>query len=196
VDIVAHLLWAGVGSAAAARHPAINRGTVVATVLMAGMPDLLQFLPLLAWIVFGHGSMAALAGYATALPGQAPALPPLVGLVSHHLHCAAHSAVVAAGASVFVVLATRSLWFPLLGWWSHIVIDVFTHSAAFYPAPVLYPFTYRGFDGIAWNEPWFMALNYLALLGCAAWLSRACAASSGKRQRLGTIPWRRTRRGP
>jgi hypothetical protein len=40
------------------------------------------------------------------------------------------------------------------------------------PAPVLYPFTYRGFDGMAWNEPRFMVLNYLALVGCAAWVVR------------------------
>jgi hypothetical protein len=37
---------------------------------------------------------------------------------------------------------------------------------------VLYPLAYRGFDGMAWNEPWFMGLNYLALLGCAAWVVR------------------------
>jgi hypothetical protein len=35
----------------------------------------------------------------------------------------------------------RTLWLPLLGWWSHIVIDVFTHSADYYAVPVLYPFT-------------------------------------------------------
>ena len=62
------------------------------------------------------------------------------------------------------------MWLPLLGWWSHIVIDVFTHSAEFYPSPVLYPFTQRGFDGIAWNTPAFMAANYLALALAAAWL--------------------------
>ena len=38
---------------------------------------------------------------------------------------------------------------PLLGWWSHIVIDVFTQSADFYPSSVLYPITQRGFDGLA-----------------------------------------------
>jgi hypothetical protein len=52
---------------------------------------------------------------------------------------------------------------PLLGWWSHIVIDVFTHSADYYASPVLYPLTERGFDGIAWITPWFMVANYLVL---------------------------------
>ena len=58
----------------------------------------------------------------------------------------------------------KMLWLPLCGWWLHIVIDVFTHSAEFYAAPVLYPITREGFDGIAWNTPWFMLLNYTALL--------------------------------
>ena len=29
--------------------------------------------------------------------------------------------------------------------------------------PVLYPFTYRGFDGVAWNTPTFTLINYLTL---------------------------------
>jgi membrane-bound metal-dependent hydrolase YbcI (DUF457 family) len=77
-----------------------------------------------------------------------------------------HSAVVAGGVTFLLWMKTRSVSIPLLAWWSHIVIDVFTHSAAFYPVPVLYPFTMRGFDGIAWNSPWFQALNY-GLLGAA-----------------------------
>ena len=52
----------------------------------------------------------------------------------------------------------------MLGWWSHIIIDVFTHSAEFYPSPVLYPVTRAGFDGIAWNTPWFILVNYTALV--------------------------------
>ena len=55
-------------------------------------------------------------------------------------------------------------------WWLHIVIDVFTHSVDFYPSPVLYPFTQRGFDGLAWNTPWFMLANYVALAGVGLWL--------------------------
>ena len=44
------------------------------------------------------------------------------------------------------------------------MIDVFTHSAEFYPAPVLYPFTQQGFDGVAWNTPWMLAANYTAIV--------------------------------
>lgn len=173
MDILAHSLWAGAGLALARRHVAIARRTAVATIVLAALPDLLHLLPILAWWLFGDGSLAMALAYATALPGQAPALPPLVNLLSHHLHCIAHSAVVAATVTLLRWAMRGSLWIPLLGWWSHIIIDVFTHSADFYPSPALYPLTYRGFDGLAWNTPWFMLLNYAALAAVFLWMALA-----------------------
>lgn len=171
MDIVAHTLWAGAGLALARRHWALPPRTVAITMGLAALPDLLHLLPIAAWWAFGGGTMAALRDYAIAMPGQEPALPPLVQLLSHHLHCIMHSAVVAAAIGLLVWALRRALWLPLLGWWSHIVIDVFTHSADYYAVPVLYPFTERGFDGLAWNTPWFMALNYTALAGVGLWLA-------------------------
>ena len=60
------------------------------------------------------------------------------------------------------------------------MIDVFTHSADFYAVPVLYPFSERGFDGLAWNTPWFLALNYAALAVTILWL----ALTRGRSKRL------------
>ena len=81
-----------------------------------------------------------------------------------------HSAPIAGVVTLVAWVACRAFWIPLLGWWLHIVIDVFTHSADYYAVPVLYPFTERGFDGIAWITPWFMVLNYAALTAVAIWL--------------------------
>jgi len=110
-------------------------------------------------------------------------MPPLIARITDHLHCIPHSAVVA------LPLSAAALWrstdrflLPITGWWSHIVIDVFTHSADYYPSPVLYPITLRGFHGVAWNEPWFLAANYVALAALAAWL----AWSRRKRPRVRT----------
>ncbi|WP_298835422.1 hypothetical protein [uncultured Piscinibacter sp.] len=163
MDIVAHTLWAGLGAAALARRRPVARGTVAATMTLAALPDVIQMLPVLGWWWFGGGSLEAVRAFAIAMPGQEPAMPELVTWWSHTIHCIAHSAVIAAGATLLLWAWRRTLWVPLLGWWSHIVIDVFTHSADYYASPVLYPFTERGFDGIAWITPWFMALNYLAL---------------------------------
>jgi membrane-bound metal-dependent hydrolase YbcI (DUF457 family) len=81
-----------------------------------------------------------------------------------------HSAPIAAVVAAVVWAVRRAFWIPLLGWWSHIVIDVFTHSADYYAVPVLYPFTERGFDGIAWTTTWFTVLNCVALVTVGAWL--------------------------
>jgi hypothetical protein len=170
VDIVAHTLWAAAGAAAMQRRRALTRRTVAAALALAALPDLLHLLPIVGWWALGDGSFAAVRGYALAAPGQEPWLPPSVLLWSHHLHCVMHSAPVAALVTAAVWAVRRAFWLPLLGWWSHIVLDVFTHSADYYAAPVLYPFTERGFDGIAWTTPWFMVLNYLALAVAGAWL--------------------------
>lgn len=170
MDILAHSLWASVGVAALARRRPVAGRTAALTVGLAALPDVFQMLPVLAWWAFGDGSFAAVRDFATALPGQEPPMPAAVYFVSHHLHCLAHSGVVAGLVGGLVWRLRGALWIPLLGWWSHVVIDVFTHSADFYASPVLYPFTERGFDGIAWNTPAFMAANYLALAAAAAWL--------------------------
>ena len=130
---------------------------------LAALPDVFQMLPVLLWALLGGGTVEAIQAFAISIPGQEPVLPPLVSLISHTLHCTSHSA-------LFAGLVTLAAWrfkpmllIPLLGWWLHIVIDVFTHSADYYASPVLYPITERGFDGIAWITPWFMVVNYLAL---------------------------------
>lgn len=178
MDIFAHVLWAGAGVTLARRRWKISRRTAVITVGLAALPDVMHLLPIIAWWLVGDGTLATLKAYAFAVPGREPTLPPLVNLTSHHLHCIMHSAVVAGTVAAVFWVTMRSLWIPLLGWWSHIVIDVFTHSAVFYPVPVLYPITERGFDGLAWNTPWFMALNYLALATTVLWL-----LWTGKRRR-------------
>ena len=171
MDIVAHTLWAAAGAAVLHRRRRLPRATVVATLVLAALPDVLHLLPIAGWWLFGEGSFAAVSGYAVAIPGQEPGLPPLVQLWSHHLHCVMHSAPIAAVLTVAVWLVRRGFWIPLLGWLSHIVIDVFTHSADYYAVPVLYPFTQRGFDGWAWNTPAALALNNTAIAVALAWLA-------------------------
>lgn len=188
MDVLAHALWVGVGLAALRRNaagaesgpagslaggPAITRRAVAATILLTVLPDLVHMLPVTLW-VFTDGSWSAWLAFATATPGTEPALPDWVALWSHHLHCLMHSAVVAGAVTALCRLRGGAIWracrLPLAGWWLHVVIDVFTHSVDFYPVPVLYPFSDAAFDGLAWNTPWFMALNYVALLATALWL--------------------------
>lgn len=177
MDILAHTLWAGAGVTLASRRWPMAPRTLALTMVLAALPDVFHLLPIAGWWVFGDGSLAVLRAYAIAVPGQEPVLPPIVNLWSHHLHCVAHSAIVAGAVTLLLWAMRRSLWIPLLGWWSHIVIDVFTHSADYYPSPVLYPITQRGFDGLAWNTPWFMVLNYVVLAAAGGWLWRYRASA-------------------
>lgn len=170
MDIVAHTLWAAAGMAVLSRRRPIAPSTVAATLGLAALPDVLHLLPIVFWWLFADGTFVAVRAYANAVPGHLPPLPPLVGLLSHHLHCVMHSLFVVGAVTLLLWVPRHSLWLPLLGWWSHIVIDVFTHSAAYYPAPVLYPITERGFDGMAWNTPWSLAINYAALAAVGGWL--------------------------
>jgi hypothetical protein len=170
MDILAHTMWAGAGLTLARRRWPVKGRTLALTMVLAALPDLFHLLPIVAWWLAGDGTFATVRAYAIAVPASEPGLPPAVNLLSHHLHCIAHSAIFAGMVTLLVWAVLRSLWLPLLGWWSHIVIDVFTHSADFYPAPVLYPITERGFDGLAWNTPWFMLANYVALGAVGLWL--------------------------
>ena len=164
MDIAAHALWAAAGGAWALRRRYIHRADLAATVALAVLPDLVQFLLLIAWVMVGTGSWHVLPAFALALPGHEPELPHWVALTSHQLHCLLHSGVVAGIATVTLSIGLGRVWLPLLGWWSHIVIDLFTHSAGYYPVPVLYPLNNWAFDGIAWTQPWMLAANYLLLL--------------------------------
>lgn len=143
------------------------------TMLLAALPDVFHLLPIIGWWLLGDGSLAIVRAYAIAVPGQAPPLPPLIALWSHHLHCVTHSMVVAGAVTLLLWTIRRTFWIPLFGWWAHIVIDVFTHSSDYYPSPALYPITQRGFDGLAWNTPWFLVLNYVALCAVGSWLWRS-----------------------
>ena len=161
MDIVAHGLWVGIGLTALARRRPVSRRrpldsracraarsrAIAARGRLGGEP--VRWLGNPQSLCNGLAWLRARPSAAGGLVDPSPALRV--------------SQLVAAAVTGMVWLATRSVWLPLFGWWAHIVIDVFTHSAEFYPSPVLYPITRQGFDGIAWNTPWFAVANYTAI---------------------------------
>lgn len=162
MDIFAHGLWVGAGLRANQRSEAVAKSTVILTIALAMVPDLGHMLPVALWSLFS-GAPGALLDYLLASPGQEPAMPTSVAWWSHHLHCILHSGIVSAAVTTLLWAKLRRFWLPLAGWWSHIVIDIFTHSQDYYPVPVFYPVSDWGYDGLAWNTPGFMLANYLAL---------------------------------
>lgn len=164
MDLLAHTLWVGALTTVIHRRHRLTTPTIVATLSLTVVPDLLHGLPIAWWWLFSSGTFADLRAYVFAMPGQEPTVPPAIEAWSHHLHCAMHSLVVAGGVTGLCWVSLRRFWLPLLGWWAHIALDIPTHSEAYYPVPVFYPFSYSGFDGVPWHSTLFMVLNYGALV--------------------------------
>lgn len=171
MDVISHGAWAYIGCKFYGRKMSLSPASIRWTVSLSVAPDLVQLAPVIgAGLTSGEGWKAMLA-YFQALPHYQPVLAPLTETLLHHLHCSAHSALVAVAVTLALRIHLKCFWFPLTGWWLHILIDVFTHSADFYASPVFYPISQKGFDGVAWHEPWFLAINYVGLAMFAVWLA-------------------------
>jgi len=60
------------------------------------------------------------------------------------------------------LLTKKPPW--LLGaWLLHILCDIPTHAASYFPTPFLWPFPTPFVDGVPWSTPGFMAANYATL---------------------------------
>lgn len=75
-----------------------------------------------------------------------------------------HSLIIFLVVFIFIYLVTKNWFWPLTAWAIHILIDIPTHSARFFPTPFLWPIIDFRFDGISWGTPWFMLLNYGSLM--------------------------------
>ena len=153
---------------------------LAATVAVGVAPDIVSLLPMSVWSLFQPVPLELMREYIAATPGTEPAIPAMVGLLSHHAHCVTHSAVIAAAVGLLVWWKRPLLMPALVGWWLHIALDIPTHSNDYYAVPFLYPLTYRGVDGVAWTTPWVLATNYVALglTYLALFLSRPRTVSS------------------
>jgi hypothetical protein len=111
---------------------------------------------------------------------------PIMDILAHTLWAGAGLAPLIRRASIKpdVAIATiglAALLIPLSGWWSHILIDLFIHSADYCALPVLNPITQGGFDGIAWNTPWFMVVNYSSLAVAALFTVKTARSGAARR---------------
>ena len=55
MDIGAHTLWAAAGGTVTHRRQALTRRTVIATLALAALPDVLHLLPIAGWWLFADG---------------------------------------------------------------------------------------------------------------------------------------------
>lgn len=169
MDILAHGLWGAIGAKALNKTLAKNgKGTrlnVWWTGFWAVFPDLLAFTPLVLFIVWNViGGDATLGNFRSVAPDAYlnPIQYALRNLTST-LYPLGHSAITWAIAFGAVWLLLRRPAWELLGWLSHIAIDIGTHPAEFYPTPFLWPVSELRLDGTAWATPTFLVINYALL---------------------------------
>ena len=166
MDILSHGLW----TAALAR--AINlklKPKRKLNVLLAGffgfLPDLLAFTPAFLYIILE----LAFDTNNGIIPHPANLEPPLRNTIpifqlTDILYKLSHSIFpFIIIFSIFSLILKRPIY-ELSGWLIHILIDIPTHTYELYPTPFLWPFSTIIFGGITWVSPYFIMLNYSALI--------------------------------
>lgn len=64
-----------------------------------------------------------------------------------------------------IVWAIRKKPFlPMLAWAFHILLDIPTHTTAFFSTPFLWPFSHPHVNGISWSHPLIFFPNWIALI--------------------------------
>ncbi|MEK7460384.1 MAG: hypothetical protein AAB628_02445 [Patescibacteria group bacterium] len=168
MDIFAHGLWAAAAAKGLNKGQRKRRINVWAMALWGMFPDLLAFAIPFIWIV---GSVAlGTHSFAEFSPGHAPVSEPAgsdtlwIFQFSHAFYNVGHSLIIFTIVFFGVWAYFKQARLELLGWLLHILMDVPTHTYAFFPTPVFWPLFDWKFDGFAWGTPWFMVLNYSLLL--------------------------------
>ncbi|MBK7140455.1 MAG: hypothetical protein IPH75_00065 [bacterium] len=149
MDVLAHALWTNLAFSEA---PLPVRGAAIA---LSVLPDLIPFTP------------TAVRQFFSARKDQSGNPKPRPRPEEMHFSRWAYRAYdVTHSLLVFgAVFAAGWLWmgsvpWVLFGWLGHILVDIPTHTRAFFGTPIFWPISNYKFDGISWGERWFMRLNY------------------------------------
>lgn len=163
MDILAHMLWANYGARVGNEKLAkknkrlINLGWVT---FWGVFPDLFAFIipfcMAFVSVILGGQSFQALRNHHGLTSGFD---------IASFLYQFSHSLVIWALVFTVVWILSKRPRLVLLGWLLHILIDIPSHAASFYPTPFLFPISnYRFLHGVSWGNKWYMIINYSLLL--------------------------------
>jgi len=169
MDVFSHGLWAG------AAYKAINKNLTKdnkkplkawLAALFGVFPDVFAFAPMFVWIfwnlIFGKLSFSDIPRPESTEPAPQDTLP--IFRLASVLYNISHSVFIFFVVfGVIFLIFRRPVW-ELGGWFMHVVMDIPTHSYQFYPTPFLWPLSGWKFDGFSWGTPWFIIINYLAII--------------------------------
>lgn len=161
MDIISHGLW---GAIAFGRT---NRKLFWWSFFFGIAPDLLSFgiYTVGTWLqIFPHPSWRS---------GQHPS-PEAIPAFVHTLYNYSHSLILFL--VVFALLwffFRRPIW-PVAAWGLHILVDIPTHAADFFPTPFLFPLSDFYISGISWSNPiiFFPNVGLLLMLYIFFWLKQ------------------------
>ncbi len=165
MDILSHGLWAG------ATYKTINKKArkklnVGLASFWGVFPDILAFTIGFIWLLwnlaFSGLSFADLPNPNSVEPITQDTL--FIFQLTSVLYKISHSAIIFFIIFFIAFLIFRRPIWELGGWFIHIIFDIPTHSYKFYPTPFLWPISGWKFNGFSWGAPWFLILNYSALI--------------------------------
>lgn len=154
MDIFAHTLWTNVIFYKKMRLERVNRFIAV---FFGVLPDLFSFVPIFVYRFFTGEDFWRLVNRGA-----------WVARYANESYNYTHSVVTFSVAVLAVFLIRKFLhkpafYWPMWGWFLHILIDIPTHKG-FYETPFLFPLSgYKFGHGISWGHPTFMIINYSAL---------------------------------
>jgi hypothetical protein len=169
MDIFAHALWAGAGAKKlndkfeVESKPKISPGW---TAFWGVFPDFFAFtIPFIALfyaVIFQGVNLTQFRGphsvASSGTVGSAFELAPTLYQYSHSL-------VIFLTIFILTWIYFKRPRFELLGWALHILIDIFSHTAEFYPTPLFFPLSnWKFLYGVSWGNPYYMIINYSLLL--------------------------------
>ncbi len=162
MDILAHMLWTNYGARVGntklrkKKKPLINLGWAT---FWGVFPDL-----------FAFGIPIVLAIPTLIMHGFSFDRHSLGGLPAT-LYQYSHSLIIWAIVFVIVWIISKRPRLALLGWLLHILIDIPSHAATFYPTPLLFPISDFLFThGVSWASTPYMIINYSLLLIASLYL--------------------------
>ncbi|MBI3232259.1 MAG: hypothetical protein HYZ51_04235 [Candidatus Doudnabacteria bacterium] len=158
MDILAHGLWSNI--ALYKKYPGDYQKRLVA-VLFGVLPDVIPFVPSVTYLLLNRAQFS----FYNALYSQA-----WVFVWARGVYNFTHSFVIFVLVSVIVMVARKGrIYWPMLAWGLHILMDLFTHPN-FFRTPFLFPIsTYRVPFGLSWGHPAIMIPQYSFFLVWYAW---------------------------
>ncbi len=170
MDIFAHSLWTAAAAKGANKNKKLiekNKGPLRAgvTAFWGVAPDLFAFgFPFLASLYFFITGQINLSNAASHRWFNLPESANWIAKLPPHLYQISHSLVIFSVVFLVVWTIRRRPYYEMLGWLLHILIDIPSHSANFYPTPFLWPISdFKFLYGVSWGNQIYMIINYSLL---------------------------------